>query len=42
MSKAVTDRCLAELGEELESNLPLLDFTKFQVCIERNPIYPRI
>jgi hypothetical protein len=35
VSKAVTDRCLAELGEELDSNLPLLDFTKFQVCIER-------
>jgi len=35
VSKAVTDRCLAELGEELESNLPLLDFTKFQCCIER-------
>tara|TARA_B100000787_G_scaffold164889_1_gene148121 strand:+ start:1026 stop:1289 length:264 start_codon:yes stop_codon:yes gene_type:complete len=35
VSKAVTDRCLSELADELESNLPLLDFTKFSVNIER-------
>ena len=35
VSKAVTDRCLAELSDELDSNLPLLDFTKFSVQIER-------
>lgn len=35
MSKAVTDRCLSELSDELENNLPLLDFTKFSVNIER-------
>ena len=35
VSKAVTDRCLSELGDELESNLPLLDFSKFSVNIER-------
>ena len=29
------DRCLSELADELESNLPLLDFTKFSVNIER-------
>lgn len=34
VSKSVTDRCLAELGAELEGNLPVLDLTDFgaQIC----------
>jgi hypothetical protein len=34
VAKSVTDRCLAELGDELEGHLPILDLTDFgaQIC----------
>ena len=35
VSKAVTDRCLSELGEELDGNLPILDLASFGATISR-------
>ena len=35
VSKAVADRCLAELGDELDVNLPILDLSSFGATINR-------
>lgn len=35
VSKNVSDRCLKELGEELDGNLPIIDLSDFHVSIDR-------
>lgn len=35
VAKTVTDRCLKELGDELDGNLPIIDLSDFHVQIDR-------
>ena len=35
VEKTVSERCLAELGEELSNHLPIVDLSNFQVGIHR-------